>query len=167
MGHRSAPQLVCVDPHRIAEFWPPIALLLKRAILRTDLNCFDEIERDVRAGRSLVWLVWSGEIEAAVITSLIKTDMSKVCVLTACGGKDMRRWLALLETIEVYARAEGCSRMRIFGRKGWQRVLANYWIYRMRLGQPTPDLDALAAGNWPTYTAEDSRSGRGATYAAN
>jgi soluble lytic murein transglycosylase len=35
-------------------------------------------------------------------------------------------------------------------------VLANYWIYRMRLKQPTPDLDALAAGQWPTYTALDS-----------
>ena len=35
------------------------------------------------------------------------------------------------------------------------RVLTNYWIYRMRLGQPTPDLDALAAGKWPTYIASD------------
>jgi soluble lytic murein transglycosylase len=37
-----------------------------------------------------------------------------------------------------------------------ERVLANYWIYRQRLGQPSPDLDALAAGEWPTYTALDS-----------
>lgn len=36
------------------------------------------------------------------------------------------------------------------------RVLANYWVYRIRLGQPTPDLDALAAGGWPTYTAFDN-----------
>jgi peptidoglycan lytic transglycosylase len=37
-----------------------------------------------------------------------------------------------------------------------ERVLTNYWIYRMRLGQPTPGLDALAAGRWPTYTALES-----------
>jgi soluble lytic murein transglycosylase-like protein len=36
-----------------------------------------------------------------------------------------------------------------------QKVLTNYWIYRQRLGQPMPDLDALAAGKWPTYTALD------------
>ena len=36
-----------------------------------------------------------------------------------------------------------------------QKVLTNYWIYRQRLGQPMPDLDALAAGKWPTYTAHD------------
>lgn len=35
------------------------------------------------------------------------------------------------------------------------RVLTNYWIYRQRLGQAMPDLDALAAGQWPTYTALD------------
>ncbi|MDF2782382.1 MAG: hypothetical protein K0S96_2187, partial [Geminicoccaceae bacterium] len=33
-----------------------------------------------------------------------------------------------------------------------ERVLASYWIYRDRLGQPTPSLDAIAAGEWPTYT---------------
>jgi len=35
------------------------------------------------------------------------------------------------------------------------QVLTNYWIYRLRLRQPTPDLDALAAGEWPIYTALD------------
>jgi len=32
-----------------------------------------------------------------------------------------------------------------------QRVLANLWIYRMRFGQPSPSLDSLAAGEWPSY----------------
>lgn len=36
-----------------------------------------------------------------------------------------------------------------------EQVLANYWIYRLRLNQPTPSLVALAAGGWPTYVALD------------
>ncbi len=32
-----------------------------------------------------------------------------------------------------------------------ERVLANLWIYRDRLGQAKPSLDALAAGKWPVY----------------
>lgn len=36
-----------------------------------------------------------------------------------------------------------------------QNVLANYWIYRMRLGQETASLDAIAAGGWPFYMAVD------------
>jgi hypothetical protein len=31
----------------------------------------------------------------------------------------MKRWLPLIDGIETYARAEGCTRVRIFGRKGW------------------------------------------------
>ncbi len=34
-----------------------------------------------------------------------------------------------------------------------ERVLANLWIYRDRLQQPTPSLDAIAQGDWPVYMA--------------
>jgi soluble lytic murein transglycosylase len=36
-----------------------------------------------------------------------------------------------------------------------ERVLTNLWIYRHRLGQPTPSLDELAGGDWPRYEALD------------
>jgi soluble lytic murein transglycosylase len=36
-----------------------------------------------------------------------------------------------------------------------QRVLANYWMYQIRLGQPTPSLDQIAAHEWPRYTPQD------------
>ncbi len=34
-----------------------------------------------------------------------------------------------------------------------EKVLSNLWAYRDRMGQPTPSLDAIAAGRWPVYTA--------------
>lgn len=34
-----------------------------------------------------------------------------------------------------------------------EKVMANLWIYRNRFGEPTPSLDALAAGEWPQYVA--------------
>jgi hypothetical protein len=37
-----------------------------------------------------------------------------------------------------------------------QRVLANYWVYQIRLGQPTPSLDQIAAHEWPRYAAQDT-----------
>jgi soluble lytic murein transglycosylase-like protein len=37
-----------------------------------------------------------------------------------------------------------------------ERVLTNYWVYRLRLGQATPDLDRLASGLWPVYVAMDA-----------
>jgi soluble lytic murein transglycosylase-like protein len=35
------------------------------------------------------------------------------------------------------------------------RVLANYWMYQIRLNQPTPSLDQIAAHEWPRYTQQD------------
>ena len=34
-------------------------------------------------------------------------------------------------------------------------VLSALWIYRDRLGQAAPSLDALAAGRWPLYQSLD------------
>ena len=39
-----------------------------------------------------------------------------------------------------------------------EHVLTNFWAYRLRLGQPTPSLDAVAAGDWPVYTPFDQNN---------
>ena len=36
-----------------------------------------------------------------------------------------------------------------------ERVLANLWVYRQRLGQNTPSLEQAAAGQWPRYQSLD------------
>ncbi|MDP2697353.1 MAG: lytic transglycosylase domain-containing protein [Thalassospira sp.] len=37
-----------------------------------------------------------------------------------------------------------------------EKVMANLWMYRGRLGQDTPSRDSLAAGKWPTYDAQEA-----------
>ena len=36
-----------------------------------------------------------------------------------------------------------------------ERVMSNIWIYRQRLGQATPTLDAVTSGKWPIYVSMD------------
>lgn len=36
-----------------------------------------------------------------------------------------------------------------------ERVMTNFWIYRSRLGQQSPSLEAIAAGAWPLYEGVD------------
>ncbi|MDA5193385.1 lytic transglycosylase domain-containing protein [Govanella unica] len=36
-----------------------------------------------------------------------------------------------------------------------EKVVANFWIYQMRMGQKAPTLDAVAAGGWPMYNSQD------------
>jgi hypothetical protein len=123
----SSVELVCVDPKRVREVWPLASPLLKAACCRTKLNAFSDIEADILSGRSLLWMAWNGRtVESAAATILINSEIGKVCIITLCGGADMKRWLPLIEQIETYAKAEGCARMRIFGRKGWLYVLDGF-----------------------------------------
>lgn len=39
-----------------------------------------------------------------------------------------------------------------------EKVLANVWVYRYRLGQTQPSLDQVAAGEWPRYISSDRSS---------
>lgn len=41
-----------------------------------------------------------------------------------------------------------------------ERVMTNLWLYRLRLGQPTPSLDAVVGGAWPTLEQLDSPESR-------
>ncbi len=39
-----------------------------------------------------------------------------------------------------------------------QKVLASYWIYSARFGQAVPSLEAIAAGEWPSYTSPGGKA---------
>ena len=87
----------------------------------------------------------------------IGPDLSKMVAAYNGGPGNLRKWersngdhgdpLLFIESIPV-------SETRMFV----ERVLANMWIYRIRFGQSSPSLDALAAGAWPGY---DPQSGTG------
>ncbi|WP_316176152.1 hypothetical protein [Bradyrhizobium sp. SZCCHNRI1073] len=116
--------LICVDPKEVSLVWEYAGGMIRAAIERTNLSDFAEIEKDVLSGDQLLWLAVSDHIEAAATTQLSRN----VCTLTACSGHQRERWLPLFKMIEKYAKDEGCQTMRIFGRKGWERVLDGYHV---------------------------------------
>lgn len=120
--------LVCVNPANVQQIWPQARALIKSAIERTGLSDFADIERDVLSGDQLLWLAISDHIEAAATTHLIKTSGKPVLVIVAVSGVQRERWLPLKAKIESYAKAEGCSVVRSYARKGWERALKDYRV---------------------------------------
>ena len=119
-------ELICVDPARVAEFWPHVRVMILCAIKRCGLSDCADIEASILGGGSLLWIAWNGSvIEAAASTRISTIDGGKVCTLVACGGGDRRRWMPMLRKLEIYAKANGCRCVRILGREGWRRVLAD------------------------------------------
>jgi hypothetical protein len=57
----------------------------------------------------------------------------KLCTIVACGGHGFERFGGLIGGLERFARAEGCARVRICGRRGWARRLPDYFVKRVIL----------------------------------
>jgi hypothetical protein len=144
-------RLVCIPPAQTQDFWPHVAALIRAAMQKGRLTDFAEVERRVHAGRALLWLAVCHEdgrerpdggeehggegiaIKAAAVTELDAANGERFCTIVACGGSERRQWLPLIAQLEHYARTEDCKAMRIFGRRGWRKLLPDYRIARLLL----------------------------------
>jgi hypothetical protein len=125
--------LVCVDPARVGELWPHVAAYIRRAMQRGQGD-FAGTERDVLAGRALLWLAHvEHHVLAAAVTQIAEDHAGKLCNLVACGGHDWDRFGHLIGGIEKYARDEGCQAVEITGRKGWSRRLRDFSVKHVTL----------------------------------
>jgi hypothetical protein len=119
--------LVPVDPSLMASVWPHTRVMVLRAMSGADEGSFERTERELFAGLQQLWLVWNGTaIEAIAVTQLTKINEKKICVIVACSGEGVNEWVPLIAGLEKFAKIEGCKAMRIYGRKGWERLLRDY-----------------------------------------
>lgn len=93
-------------------------------------------------------------VEYLLNNSQVGQDLLSLAIAYNAGPGNLARWkdqrkditdpLLFIETIP-YAET----------RTYVQRVLSNYWIYRMRFDQTTESMQALADGNWVRYASQD------------
>lgn len=121
-------RLIAVDPKRVAEIWPAARPLIEKAYKDGDQVIPLSILADLRTGKRLLWLAVDGEetIIAAMLTQLFNMVSGKMLKMQECGGERMPEWKHLRRRIEDYARAEGCTRVLVEGRPGWQRIMPDY-----------------------------------------
>ena len=122
------PELVCVNPENVPKIWPLVSHLIAKAMERGGLGRFADVERDVLAINSYLWLaVESNSVLATAVTKVTEGKKGeRLCTIVACGGYDWNRWGMLIEGIEKYARAEACRHIEICGRPGWVKRLTGY-----------------------------------------
>ena len=108
--------------------WPYVVGWIGKAIERACNNgSLADIERDVCAGLDLLWIAMvNGKAKGALVTSILHDGNRKVCVVLAFGGPGLIRHVKHLRTVERWAKSDGCQAVRIYGRRGWSRVLRDY-----------------------------------------
>ena len=82
------------------------------------------------------------------------------------GPGTLKRWLKTVKFDDdplLFIESIPSRETRIFV----ERVVTNFWIYRERLSQDSPSLDAVAVGLWPYYVALDGATFTVARHAQN
>ncbi len=100
-------------------------------------------------------------IGQAYIEKLLREEPSRrslvhLALAYNAGLARLKRWQRRLERFEddplLYLESVPVAESRLYVKK----ILANLWAYRIRLGQDTPSLEALAANRWPEYVPLDA-----------
>jgi soluble lytic murein transglycosylase-like protein len=96
----------------------------------------------------------------------IRGDLFSLAAAYNSGPSKLREWRRQIDYGDdplLFIEALPSRETRIFV----ERILSNLWLYRARLGQPSPSLDSLASGQWPTYVPLDGEPVRAASHVSN
>lgn len=88
----------------------------------------------------------------------INGNLFKLVAAYNAGPGKLQRWTKQLDYNDdplLFIESIPVAETRMFVEK----VMSNYWIYRMRLDQDTTSLEEVAAGKWPSYHGQDGKGG--------
>jgi soluble lytic murein transglycosylase-like protein len=95
-------------------------------------------------------------IEVLMAEQDVGGDLLRMAVAWNGGPGNLSKWVKGTDyRDDPLLFIEGITRRET--REFAEKLMANFWIYRDRLGQTTPSLDAIAAGRWPGYDKQDER----------
>jgi hypothetical protein len=112
-----------IPAHRIDDVWdevrPWIAAACKRSRGKFDEN---DIRIGLLLGEDQLW-IWRTETSYAVgITRIVNYPKQRVCTIRIVTGTSATEWQKkAMETIERWAKENGCHAMELCARPGWSR----------------------------------------------
>lgn len=114
-----------IQRSEINAVWEEVRPWLEAAC-ETSRGKFDaeDIRAGLLSGEDQLWIWKSPTAFAVGITRLSNYPKQRVCNLRIVTGENMAEWAQpCIETIEQWARANGCHAMEFCARGGWERFL--------------------------------------------
>ena len=94
-------------------------------------------------------------VESLLDEGHVSTELLSLVIAYNAGPGNLRKWKDQLSDITndplLFVESIPMGETRNFV----ERVMSNYWIYRLRMDQPTPSLDAVTEGRWAQYIQQD------------
>ena len=115
------------DPVTVHIVWPFLRDKARKACEKVGVSKFEDLERNTLDGTDMAWVVRDGQAIYGLVTTVRFED---ACEITQCLGVSLHayKFREHLKTIERHARKDGLKVMRLYGRKGWKRILKDYQV---------------------------------------
>ena len=113
-------KVVCYTADQIPHVWEEVKPHIQKALDRGSRYGIEDIRRGLCRGKMQLWVWQSDKIDAALVTT-IQTKEVKFCLYLALGGSKMSEWKYYMSFVEDWAREQGCTEMRVYGRSGWAK----------------------------------------------
>lgn len=113
-------------PHEsINAVWEVVEPLLQKAVDRSrDEWTTDDIRFELMNRNGQLWVAKrDGMIVGAGTTQIINCPRLRYCLLKLGGGTQLQFYKWGIDIIEAWARSHQCDEMRVYGRRGWVRLL--------------------------------------------
>lgn len=119
-------ELVSFTKDQVDKVWPLAEKLVSDACEEHGGYNANDILEYLKAGLMQLWMAIDGESNKVIcvcVTEIRQYPNFKVCDLRITTGEQYDRWFNYMDQICEWARSEGCKRMEIFARPGWERIL--------------------------------------------
>jgi hypothetical protein len=110
---------------KIDSVWTDVLPYLRQALA---YDCDDHNEQDIyhllRSRDLQLWVAYTNTgCYAMCITQILYLKKGKRLCLRYLAGEEMEKWFHFWKIIKEWAKEQGCTKCRIYGRSGWEKLL--------------------------------------------
>jgi len=121
--------MYCVkfEAERVKEVWILVKDLIQKACDYSDgFADAEDFKKWLEKGTMQLWVAWDNEekkVKCVCITEVKQYPKYKVCGCKITTGNSFRQWVDFMDYVMEWAKEEGCRKMEIHTRPGWERIL--------------------------------------------
>ena len=128
--------MYCVkfEAEKVKEVWILVKDLIQKACDFSDgFADAEDFKKWLEQGTMQLWVAWDNEekkVKCVCITEIKQYPKYKVCGCKITTGSSFKKWVDFMDFVMNWAKQEGCRKMEIHTRPGWERVLKSKGFFK-------------------------------------
>ena len=127
-------EVLQIASSQVEQFWPLVHFLIAEALVYSGKYAnANDIKKLLLSGENQLFLIFGSEDEESnkvygvVTTRIFKNPNYKELQGLICTGKKMHLWEErLINTLESFAKVNGCKKLKAYMRPGYKKIMKKY-----------------------------------------